>query len=169
MPTLETHGGPRTFDRDTIVGAILYSAIAAATVHYHWRAPLWDAPWDVLWSGDRTRGEALLDNLEGDTAAVAWDAAGLVALEFELGFGPLEALNLRADAITGGPEDVRRAVAGMPEALEDAFQRAARLLYAGNHGELSATAGLWIHGDDVACSNDGTPHTPGLGIHRWAF
>lgn len=58
---------------------------------------------------------------------------------------------LSADAVTGGPDDVRGALPGLPDELEPALVMAAGMLAEGPvHGEKSAGVGFWLCGDRVA-------------------
>ncbi len=82
---------------------------------------------------------------------MAWTEAGVVGLAYELGFGPIEQLGLSASAVTGGPDDVRGALPGLPDELEPALVMATRMLEVGlEHGERLAGVGFWLHGDHVA-------------------
>lgn len=105
------------------------------------------------WTGDLQRGAFYNGNGGGDYEVVAWTEAGVVGLAYELGFGPLERLGLSVDAVTGGPDDVRAALPGLPAELEPALVMATSMLGEGAvHGEKSAGVGFWLHGDHVAGS-----------------
>ncbi|MEO5726393.1 MAG: hypothetical protein ABI134_34895, partial [Byssovorax sp.] len=88
---------------------------------------------------------------------VGWTEAGVVGLAFELGFGPIDHLDLPVDAVTGGPDDVRGALPGLPAELEPALMLAADMLLTGEQKrgdvyveEKLAGVGFWLHGDRVA-------------------
>ncbi|MFT3768425.1 MAG: hypothetical protein QM820_23500 [Minicystis sp.] len=82
---------------------------------------------------------------------MAWTEAGVVGLAYELGWGPLQHLDLPVDAVTRGPDDVRGALPGLPAELEPALVLATGMLEEGqNHGEKLAGVGFWLHGDHVA-------------------
>lgn len=115
---------------------------------------------DVRWTGDLKRGAFYNSNLEGDYEVVAWTEAGVVALAYELGFGPIESLGLSVDDVTGGPDDVRGALPGLPAKLEPALVRAAGMLGVGpEHGQLDAGVGFWLCGDRAngTLFDDSTP------------
>jgi hypothetical protein len=79
---------------------------------------------------------------------LAWTESGVVGLAFEIGAGAIEQLALSPDAVTGGPDDVRGALPGLPDELEPALVRAAGMLGVGpEHGQLDAGVGFWLHGD----------------------
>ena len=93
---------------------------------------------------------------------MGWTEAGVVGLAYELGFGPLEWLDLPVDAVTGGVDDVRGALPGLPAELEPALVLAASMLEVGpNHGEKSAGVGFWLHGARVAGTLFDDPIGPG--------
>ncbi|UQA56671.1 hypothetical protein [Polyangium aurulentum] len=109
------------------------------------------------WAGDLQRGTFYNDDGCGDYEVVAWTETGVVGLAFELGFGPIEQLGLSLDAVTGGPDDVRGAVPGLPGELEPAFVMAVGMLATGEakddgvlYGEKLAGVGFWLYGDRVA-------------------
>ncbi|MFO0759157.1 MAG: hypothetical protein U0359_21875 [Byssovorax sp.] len=113
----------------------------------------------TIWKGDLQRGALYNDDGCGSYEIVAWTETGVVGLAYELGFGPIEQLDLSIDAVTGGPEDVRGAVPGLPEELEPAFLMAAGWLATGQgraNGEYGeerlAGVGFWLHGDRLAGS-----------------
>jgi hypothetical protein len=88
---------------------------------------------------------------------VAWTESGVVGLAYELGWGPIQQLGLSLDAVTGGPDDVRGAVPGLPAEIEPAFGMAAGILANGGatydgviYGEKLAGVGFWLYGDRVA-------------------
>ncbi|TKD04478.1 hypothetical protein [Polyangium fumosum] len=140
------HFGRLVFDRDAIVRAALraylegcldgISRFGFPCIEY------------ASWTGDLQRGTLRHDNGSGDYEVVAWTEAGVVGLAYELGFGPIEQLGLSLDAVTGGPDDVRGAVPGLPAELEPALVMAVgRLVVGEEHGERWAGAGFWLHGD----------------------
>ncbi|MDI3290373.1 hypothetical protein [Polyangium sp. 15x6] len=125
------------------------------------------------WTGDVHRGALRTDSGCGDYEVVAWTEAGVVGLAYEKGFGPIDNLGLTPDTVTGGPEDVRPAVPGLPSELEPAFQLAVGKLdtvsdlYKGKlpnkrmYSELLAGVGFWLHGDRVAGTLFDDPKCPG--------
>jgi len=159
--------GNLVFDRDAIVRAALraYVEIPLARVD-----PLRRHSYTVCsgtnWAGDVQRGAFYNDDGCGAYDVVAWTEAGVVGLAFELGFGPIEHFGLSVDAVTGGPDDVRGAVPGLPDELEPAFVMATRMLAKGNDGERLAGVGFWLHGDCVAGSLFDDPTL--LGVRRLA-
>ena len=128
------------------------------------------------WKGDVQHGAFRNDDLSGGDEVVAWTDTGVVGLAYELGFGPIAHFGLTPDTVTGGPEDVRGAVPGLPAELEPAFQMAASMLdtrsdlYKGNlpdkkmYSERLAGVGFWLHGDRVAGSMFDDPTL--LGVMR---
>ncbi|MBK9266948.1 MAG: hypothetical protein IPM54_45135 [Polyangiaceae bacterium] len=138
--------GCLVFDRDAIVRAALRAYVES------WFADLPNGLWMpaaeiAWWTGDLNAGALLNDDGCGDYEVVAWTEAGVVGLGFDLGLGPIEQLDLPVDAVTGGPDDVRGAVPGLPGELEPAFVMAVGMLVVGNHGEKLAGAGFWLYGD----------------------
>jgi hypothetical protein len=146
------HFGCLVFDHDAIVRAALRAYIESVLVGY----PLQCMSFSVSsfyprWLGDLQRGA--FDNGDGcgNNDVVAWTEAGVVGLAYELGFGPIEQLGLSKDAVTGGPDDVRGALPGLPDELEPALVMATRMLgTGGRYGEKSAGVGFWLYGDQVA-------------------
>jgi hypothetical protein len=140
--------GNLVFDRDAIVRAALcayFESIFRNGISF----PGCDDP---RWTGDLQRG-AFYNGCKADPGynVVAWTEAGVVGLAYDLGFGPIEWLDLPVSAVTGGPDDVRGALPGLPDALEPALVLAAGMLLKGqNHGERLAGVGFWLHGDYVA-------------------
>ncbi|MDI1447474.1 hypothetical protein [Polyangium sp. 6x1] len=140
--------GTLVFDRDAIVRAALRAYVEGclegiARVGF----PAID---QAGWTGDLQRGTLRHDNGSGDYEVVAWTEAGVVGLAYQLGCGPIEQLGLSLDAVTGGPDDVRGAVPGLPAELEPAFVMAVDRLDVGpEHGERWAGVGFWLHGDRV--------------------
>lgn len=113
-----------------------------------------------VWVGDIQRGAFYNDDGCGDYEVVAWTETGVVGLAYELGWGPIEQLGLSVDEVTGGPDDVRGAVPGLPDELEPAFVTATGMLATGAghrkgdvyvvYGERLAGVGFWLYGDRVA-------------------
>jgi len=142
--------GRLVFDRDAIVRAALRAYVEAVLAGYPLQCRSFAASFYPRWLGDLQRGAFDNGNGSGDNDVVAWTEAGVVGLAFELGWGPIERLGLSVDAVTGGPDDVRGAVPGLPAELEPALVMAVRMLGDGNHGEKLAGVGFWLHGDRVA-------------------
>ncbi|MFT3768453.1 MAG: hypothetical protein QM820_23640 [Minicystis sp.] len=114
------------------------------------------------WTGDLQRGAFYNGGGSGDYNVVGWTEAGVVGLAYALGFGPLDHLDLPASAVTGGPDDVRGALPGLPDELEPALVLAAGMLEEGqNYGEKLAGIGFWFHGDRVAGTLFDDPIGPG--------
>jgi hypothetical protein len=146
--------GHLVFDRDAIVRAALRSYVELRLAKLD---PLkrhqFRACFAGEWEGDIQRGAFYNDNAEGDYEVVAWTESGVVGLACQLGCGPIEQLDLEIDDVTGGPDDVRAAVPGLPDELESAFLMAVGWLEVGaHHGEKQAGVGLWLHGDRVGGS-----------------
>ena len=139
------HFGRLVFDRNAIVRAALRAYVETSL---HEIARFWDPAFDwVDWEGNLERG-ALLHIQDCNHVVVAWTEAGIVGLAYELGCGPVEQLDLSPDAVTGGPDDVRGAVMGLPDELEPALVLATSMLpFSGPHGERTAGVGFWIYGD----------------------
>jgi len=138
------------FDRDAIVRAALRAHIETNLARVDPLERLNPVSYVGSWTGDLQRGAFYNDNIEGDYEVVAWNEAGVVGLAYELGWGPLEQLGLSLDAVTGGPDDVRGAVPGLPAELESAFLMAAGMLNVGpEHGQKDAGVGFWLCGDRV--------------------
>jgi len=140
------HYGRLVFDRDAIVRA----ALRAYVETYLKRIARFGYPASdgIEWQGDPKRGAIYNVDLEGNYEVIAWNEEGIVGLACELGSGPIEQLRLALDAVTGGPDDVRGAVPGLPAELESAFVMAVGWLYVGEaHGERQAGVGFWLHGD----------------------
>ncbi len=153
--------GRLVFNRDAIVRAALRAYVEAIFGNYPLKRlsfPACDVP---RWMGDLQRGVFRNDGGSGSYEVVAWTEAGVVGLAYELGFGPIAHFGLTPDTVTGGPEDVRGAVPGLPAELEPAFQMAASMLdtrsdlYEGNvpnrkmYSERLAGVGFWLHGERV--------------------
>jgi len=142
--------GNLVFDRDSIVRAALRAYLEAI-----FGGPLsrvsFPACADPRWMGDLQRGAFYNGDGCGAYNVVGWTEAGVVGLAYELGFGPIEQLDLPVDAVTGGPDDVRGALPGLPDELEPALVLAAGMLGVGpEHGQLDAGVGFWLCGDRVA-------------------
>ncbi|MBK9259808.1 MAG: hypothetical protein IPM54_08210 [Polyangiaceae bacterium] len=142
--------GSLVFDRNAIVRAALRAYLEAIVKHStHRSLPLsFPASDDPEWSGDLERG-AFFSGSDGNHEVVAWTEEGVVGLAYELGFGPIEQLGLAEDDVTGGPEDVRAAVTGLPARLEPAFSMAAGMLGKGRNAEKLAGVGFWLDGDRI--------------------
>jgi len=165
--------GPLAFDRDAIVRAALRAYVEARVEGMG--CGLWYPVCDYSsWTGDVHRGALRTNRGCGDEDVVAWTEAGVVGLAYVKGFGPIANLGLTPDTVTGGPEDVRPAVPGLPSELESAFQLAAGMLdtrsdlYTGKlpnkkmYSELLAGVGFWLHGDQVAGSMFDDPTLQGV-------
>ena len=145
--------GNLIFDRDAIVRAGLRAYFEAIFGNFPFRRLSFAVCSVPRWTGDLQRGAFYNGNQEGDYNVVGWTEAGVVGLAYNLGFGPLQHLDLPVNAVTGGPDDVRGALPGLPAELEPALVLAAGLLEEGqNHGEKLAGVGFWLHGDHVAGS-----------------
>jgi hypothetical protein len=140
--------GNLVFDENAIVCAALRAYVET---HLAWVDPLERHRFAITdcadWTGDLERGSIYYDNGCGDHDVVAWSEVGVVGLAYDLGWGPIEQLDLSLDAVTGGPDDVRGAVPGLPEELEDAFVMAVGMLPVGHRGDKLAGAGFWLCGD----------------------
>jgi hypothetical protein len=150
-----TRFGRLVFDRDAIVRAALRLYVECTVAEA--RCSTSSVSAGAIWEGDLQRGALYNDDGCGDYEIVAWTETGVVGLAYELGFGPIEQLDLSVDAVTGGPEDVRAAVPGLPDELEPAFVMAAGWLATGQghpngrvYGERLAGVGFWLHGERVA-------------------
>jgi hypothetical protein len=142
------------FDQKTIVRAALRAYVEAFLA---WLDPLGRHQWAVStmqhWTGSIQHGGFWNGDGCGNYEVVAWTEAGVVGLAFELGWGPIEQLDLSPNAVTGGPDDVRAAVPGLPAELEPAFLAAADLCDVGpHHHEREAGVGFWLRGDRVGGS-----------------
>jgi hypothetical protein len=102
------------------------------------------------WTGNLKRGAFFNGDGRGSYEVVAWSEAGVVGLAYQLGYGPIEQLELSIDAVTGGPDDVRAALTELPAELLPTFEQAVGLLEVGpKHGEKLADVGFWLHGEQV--------------------
>jgi hypothetical protein len=142
--------GRLVFDRDAIVRA----AVRAYVENFVAQLPNclgFQAVYGAEWTGDFQQGALCNDDGCGDYEVIAWTRAGVVGLACELGWGPIEQLDLSPDAVTGSPDDVRGALPGLPEELEPALVMATRMLEVGlEHGEKQAGVGFWLYGDHIA-------------------
>ncbi len=142
--------GHLVFDRDAIVRAALRAYFEAIFGNFPLKRLSFPACAEPRWTGDLERGAFHNGDGCGSCNVVAWTEAGVVGLGFELGFGPIQQLGLSASAVTGGPDDVRGALPGLPDELEPALVMATPMLHEGNHGEKMAGVGFWLYGDRVA-------------------
>ena len=164
MVERQHHFGCLVFDRDAIVRAALraYVEVALAKVD-----PLRRHTSTICayadWTGNLQQGAFHNANGEGDYEVVAWTKAGVVGLAYELGWGPIENLDLAVDAVTGGADDVRAAVPELPDELEPALVMATGMLLLGwEHGEKQAGLGFWLYGERVAGTLFDDPSGPGV-------
>jgi hypothetical protein len=145
--------GDLVFDRNAIVRAALRAYVEAIFGSGSLKRVSFPACKEPRWTGDLQRGAFYNGNQEGDYHVVAWTEAGVVGLAYELGWGPIEHLDLPVSAVTGGPDDVRGALPGLPAELWPALVIATGMLEVGEkHGEKRAGVGFWLHGDHVAGS-----------------
>ena len=143
--------GNLVFDRDAIVRAALRAYVEAIFGEHPFNRVSFASCAVPEWRGDLQRGAFMNRDGCGAYNVVGWTEAGVVGLAYELGFGPLQHLDLPVSAVTGGPDDVRGALPGLPAELEPALVLASGLLEVGqNHGEKLAGVGFWLHGDHVA-------------------
>lgn len=171
--------GRLVFDRDAIVRAALRAHVEGRI------AALPNGLWfpvnkESRWTGNVQDGAFRNDDGCGGYEVIAWSKEGVVAFGYQLGFGPIAHFRLTPDTVTGGPDDVRGAVPGLPAELEPTFQLAARLLdrrndvYEGKlpnkkmYSERLASVGFWLHGDRVAGSIFDDPTLIGVKqLVRW--
>jgi hypothetical protein len=147
--------GRLVFDRDAIVRAALRAYVETNLANLDPRKRhRFAVAFRAVWTGDLQRGAFNNDDACGDYEVVAWNEAGVVGLAYSLGCGPIEQLDLEIDAVTGGPDDVRGAVLGLPAELESAFVMAVGTLYTAkmHQGEKLAGVGFWLHGDKTGGS-----------------
>ena len=143
--------GNLVFDRDAIVRAALRAYVESIFGSGPLKRVSFPACADARWTGDLQDGAFYNGDGCGAYNVVGWTEVGVVALAYELGFGPIEQLGLSVDAVTGGPDDVRGALPGLPAELEPALVLASGMLGVGpEHGQLDAGVGFWLHGDHVA-------------------
>lgn len=169
MPDYQDDRFSLHFDTREIVDGAIVSYLVSLVAWAFDGSGLWNVWHEIDLVGDRTSGSLDFGDGEGNSGVLAWEGDNLVAFEFQLGFGPIEEADLTD--VTGGPEDVRALLPGLPDELEPLFQRAARRLRPGSEGELSASAGLWLTRDDVGCSvfeRRDSP-VPGEAILRWGM
>ena len=122
--------GRLVFDRDAIVHAALRAYVEAIVANLP-NSLSFAVSASPDWTGNIQRGAFYNGNGSGDYDVVAWNEAGVVGLAYELGFGPLQQLGLSVDAVTGGPDDVRGALPGLPDELEPALVMAVGMLGVG--------------------------------------
>ena len=149
--------GNLVFDRDAIVRAALRAYVEAIAGGHPFNRLSFAACNEPRWTGDLQRGAFYNGDGCGDYNVVGWTEAGVVGLAYELGWGPIEHLDLPVSAVTGGPDDVRGALPGLPAELTPALVLAAGMLLTGERrrGEVYvkeklAGVGFWLHGDQVA-------------------
>lgn len=152
--------GNLVFDRDAIVRAALRAYVEAIFREHPFNHVSFTACVEPGWTGDLQRGAFHNGDGCGAYNVVGWTEAGVVGLAYELGWGPIEHLDLPASAVTGGPDDVRAALPGLPAELEPALVLAAGMLGTGEarkkgdvyvaYGEKLAGVGFWLLGDHVA-------------------
>ncbi|MEP7119554.1 MAG: hypothetical protein ABJE95_01545, partial [Byssovorax sp.] len=155
-----TRFGRLVFDRDAIVRAALRAYVEAIFDGHPLKRVSFAACADARWTGNLQRGAFYNGDGCGAYNVVGWTEAGVVGLAYELGFGPLDHLDLPVDAVTGGPDDVRGALPGLPAELTPALVLAAGMLETGEarkkgdayvvYGEKLAGVGFWLLGDQVA-------------------
>lgn len=154
--------------RDAIVRAAL-RAYVETSLHgiARFAEPACDS---VEWKGDVQRGAIFHMRDEHNYVVVAWTEPGIVALAFN-GWGPLQCGALPIDAVTGGPDDVRWALPGLPEELEPALVLATSMLSVGcDHGERSVGSSFWLYGERMGETffaepwNSGSPWLAAWGL-----
>jgi len=128
------------FDRDAIVHAALraYIETMLGRADPLDRLAFTTCP-EAAWEGDLQRGAFYEGTGSGSYAVVAWSEAGVIGLACEMGCGPIEQLDLPVSAVTGGPDDVRAALPGLPAELEPALIVASGMLEVG--GDVWGEAG----------------------------
>jgi len=162
--------GRLVFDRDAIVRAALRAYVESMVA----RLPnglAYEVCPEAYWKGDVQHGAFINHDGSGNHDVVAWTETGVVGLAYELGWGPIDQLGLALDAAKGGPDDVRRAVPGLPVELEPAFVRAVDMLPAGSGQDVRGTRvqwreklagiGFWLYGDQVEGTLFGDPTLAG--------
>lgn len=162
--------GRLVFDRDAIVHAALRAYVEYLVAALP-NSLSYEFCTEGYWTGNLQRGAFCNHNGSGNHEVVAWTEAGVVGLAYELGWGPIEQLGLSLHAATGGPEDVRGAVPGLPAELEPAFVSAVDILPAGSGQyvegrrvqwfEKLAGVGFWLYGDQIAGTLFDEPRSPG--------
>ncbi|MRG91480.1 hypothetical protein [Polyangium spumosum] len=140
--------GRLVFDQDAIVRAALRAYVETSLYRIaRFEFPAYD--W-AGWMGDIERGTLFYIRDWRDWVVVAWTEAGIVGLAYD-GWGSIQHRTLSADAVTGGPDDVRWALPGLPEELEPALVLATSTLGVGcDHGERSVGSGFWLSGGRIA-------------------
>ncbi len=143
-----THFGRLVFDRDAIVRAALRAYVETSL---YGLARFWyPAAYGAEWAGDLQRGAFVNFDSCLNYEVIAWTEVGVVGLALDYGQGPIQQLDLSIDAVTGGPDDVRGAVPGLPEELEPALVLATDMLDVGpEYGEKWAGVGFWLCGDHI--------------------
>lgn len=149
--------GNLVFDRDAIVRAALRAYFEGIFGGHPFNRLSFAACNEPRWTGDLQRGAFYNGDGCGNYNVVAWTEAGVVGLAYELGWGPIEHLDLPVSAVTGGPDDVRGALPGLPAELEPALVLATGMLLTGERkrgdvyvDEKLAGVGFWLLGDQVA-------------------
>ena len=155
--------GRLVFDRDAIVRAALRAYVELMLAKLDpLKRPRFTSVWAAEWKGDVRVGALNNGDGCGDYEVVAWTEAGVVGLAYELGWGPIEQLDLAVEDVTGGPDDVRGAVPELPPELESAFVMAVGTLGVGpEHGQRDAGVGFWLHGDQLGGSMFDDPGAAG--------
>ncbi|MDI3289337.1 hypothetical protein [Polyangium sp. 15x6] len=163
--------GNLVFDRNAIVRAALRAYFEAIFGSGALKRLSFPACADPRWTGDLERGAFYNGDGCGNYEVVAWTEASVVALAYELGWGPIEQLGLSASAVTGGPDDVRGALPDLPEELEPALVMATGMLGVGpEHGQRDAGVGFWLYGARVGGTLFSDPTSPGArGLARWGL
>lgn len=153
MVTRTTPFGRLTFDREAIIHTALRGLVEDLVFK------LWDglgmrSIYNGVWTGNLQRGTVANFDGSGSNEVIAWTELGVVGLGYELGAGPVEQLGVAPETLTGGPDDVRGAVPGLPPELEPAFLMAVNGLYIGEflhnekfYDERMAGVGFWLLGD----------------------
>jgi hypothetical protein len=153
--------GILVFDRDAIVRAALRAYVEAIFGNFPLNRLSFPACAVPRWTGDLQQGAFYNGDGCGNDDVVAWTETGVVGLAFELGWGPIQQLGLSVDAVTGGPDDVRGALPGLPDELEPALVMATRMLSKGNDEERLAGVGFWLCGGHLAGTLFDDPTSPG--------
>lgn len=155
MVTRATPFGHLTFDRDAIVHAAQRGHVEDVVFKLRNSLGMHSVD-DGVWTGNIEQGTVANFDGSGGYEVIAWTETGVVGLAYELGAGPIEQLGLTPETVTGGPDDVRGAVPGLPAELEPAFLIAADKLYTRadfHNGKMYsvrlAGVGFWLHGDRV--------------------
>ncbi len=156
MVTRVTPFGRLEFDRDAIVRAALRAHVEGLVAQLPNCLSFPAADDGGLWTGNLKQGMLANSDGCGNNDVLAWTEAGVVGLAYELGAGPIEQLGMTPETVTGGVDDVRGAVPGLPPELEPAFLMAAGRLHKSaylHNGEMYVErlggVGFWLHGDRV--------------------